>query len=234
MADTWEALDALIADVETANTGWAEAREQRERERAAMATMLDQIEAHLRDFAVEAALDQIRERLLGGAGIIERMATIYNLERLYALIWPAAADPRPELSAAAGEYRITVQLGIGEQFRPRVLVMGAKRMEALLPVAADKFRAVLLNAVRNPAFAAHPSAEAERTEGAAAEADASHGGAPTTAEPAAAPADTEPGPVGGEEMAAAPDLEPDAPIPPLRPLAGDQPIAMGPAPDSTD
>lgn len=159
MAETWDALDELVAEIEAANSGWVEAREQRGRERAAFGTFVDQIDVHLRDFDPGGALDQIRERLLGGAGFVERVTTVYNLDRLFLLRWPAAADPRPELAAAAGEYHIEVWLGLGEQFRPRVRVVGAKRLEAPLPVSAEKFRSVLLSAVRHPAFAPHSTGE---------------------------------------------------------------------------
>lgn len=159
MTDTWDELDALCEELHALNDEASERRAHLAAELESLRPVLDLLDRHDADLAPGPALEAVRTRLLGGAGVIQRTATAFGLDRLLVLAWPAGADPRPDLSVAAGEYRVEVWLGLSEQGRARVRVVGAKRMEAALPVPVEKFRAVLLDAVRAPAFTPYPTSE---------------------------------------------------------------------------
>jgi hypothetical protein len=162
MTESWDELDALCEELHGLNAEAAERRAHLAAELESLRPMLDLLDRHDTDLAPGSALEAVRTKLLGGAGVIQRTAAAFGMDRLLVLAWPAAADPRPDLSAAAGEYRVEVWLGLSEQGRARVRVVGSKRMEATLPVPLDRFRAVLLNAVRAPAFTPYPAtADAE-------------------------------------------------------------------------
>jgi hypothetical protein len=152
MQDAWEELDALCAEAHALDSAWSERHARLVAEMESLRPILDLLNQHHQQLAPEQALEQVRERLLDGAGIIQQTSASFGLDRLVVLAWPAAADPRPELSGKAGEYRVEVWLGINEQGRPRVRVVGAKRLEAVLPAPIARFRDVLLSAVRAPAF----------------------------------------------------------------------------------
>ncbi len=210
MAAEWDELEQLCREIEEAHGEAAGRRERLRGEREALKPALEEIERFWQELAPEQALEQVRDRLLGGSALVQRVTAVYGLERVAALVWPASADPRPELASAKGEYRVQVLLGLNERGRPRVRVMGAKRLEAVLPVAPEKFRAVLLGAVRAPEHVA--------TEEAA---------EPTQPEPEPAPttqaaADGERPPSTTSEESAE---ERPTPPPP------DEPIPMGPAAD---
>jgi hypothetical protein len=157
MRDTWQELDDLCTEVQALNATWAERRTRLETELDALRPILDLLDRYHAELAAETALDAVRTRLLGGAGVIQQTSAAFGLERLAVLAWPASADPRPDLSGATGEYRVEVWLGVNEQGRARVRVVGAKRLEAVLPVPVEKFRAVLLGAIRAPAFTPYPT-----------------------------------------------------------------------------
>lgn len=212
MEDEWEELETLCREIEEA--GSPEAAERRNRLRAhleALTPALDVVGQHVSALDPEGALARIRDRLLGGAGVIQQTVLEHGLDRLTVLAWGAAADPRPEMAGARGEYQIEIWLGLSETGRPRVRVVGAKRLEAALPVAVEKFRSVLLGAVRAPKFSPYPAEEEHQPEGAA-----------EAAEQAAA----EPEPPSHPETAAAEaGRREEMPSPP----ADDEPIPMGPA-----
>jgi hypothetical protein len=159
MTDSWDELDALCEELHGLDAEAAERRAHLAAELESMRPVLDLLDRHDTELAPAAALEAVRTRLLSGAGVIQRTAAAFGLDRLLVLAWPAGADPRPDLSSAAGEYRVEVWLGLNEQGRARVRVIGAKRMEATLPVPLDRFRAVLLNAVRAPAFTPYPATQ---------------------------------------------------------------------------
>ncbi len=204
MDDTWEELDALCQELHSIDGGGSEERARLQSQLEALAPVLEVIERHRQELAPVEALVRLRERVLGGAGVIQHTSFEYGLEHLAVLAWPAAADPRPDRAGALGEYRIEVWLGVGEDGRPRVRVVGEKRMQAGLPVARDRFRAVLLGAVRAPAFVALPEGEAGPPPGEPSTE------ASTAEQPAAAPANH------------APETPPQ-----------DTPIPMGPASATT-
>ncbi len=207
MTAEWDELEQLCREIEQASGEAAERHERLRGEREALKPALEEIERFWQELAPERALEQVRDRLLGGSALLQRVTAVYGLERMAALVWPAAADPRPELAAAKGEYRVQVLLGLNERGRPRVRVTGAKRLEAILPVAPEKFRAVLLGAVRAPEHVLSEEAvesEAERAEQ-----------VPTDGE--------RPAPSAGE----APSQGRPTPPPP------DEPIPMGPAPSGS-
>lgn len=156
MSETWDELESLRAELHALDPAWAERQTQLAAEIALLKPILEQLNRYEQDLAPIAALEQVQARLLGGAGVLQRTAAAFGLERLAMLAWPAVADPRPELSAAAGEYRVEVWLYLGTDGRPRVRVVGSRRMEAVLPAPVEKFRAVLLGAVRAPAFTPLP------------------------------------------------------------------------------
>lgn len=189
MDETWEELDAFCQELQGAEGAGAEERERLRAQVAALAPMLELIERHRQELAPVETLVQLRERVLGGAGVIQHTSFEYGLEHLAVLAWPAAADPRPERAEARGEYRIEVWLGVGEQGRPRVRIVGEKRMQAGLPVAREKFRAVVLGAVRAPAFVPVPE------EAAAAEPPAPEQPATTPEEQVAEPPSGDAGPI---------------------------------------
>ena len=155
MEDTWEELEALCRELPASDEGETDARSQLKAQIEMLRPALEALDRHDSDLATEEALMLVRDRLLGGAAVIQRISFEYGLERLVTMMWPAALDPRPDLARAGGEYRIEVWLQMGEDARPRVRVIGARRMEATLPVAREKFRAVLLGAVRAPAYLEH-------------------------------------------------------------------------------
>ena len=156
----WEDLDTLCREIEEANAEWVVQRDRFTAGLAAVQEALERVEQAQRELTPDLLLDNVRTRLLGGVGMVQRLTLDFALERLTALTWPAAADPRPDLAGAAGEYRVEVWLGLNERQRPRVLIVGAKRMEALLPVPVERFRSVLLGAVRAPALIARDGAMA--------------------------------------------------------------------------
>lgn len=204
MTAEWDELEQLCREIEQASGGAAERRARLRGEREALKPALEEIERFWQALAPEQALEQVRDQLLGGSALLERVTAVYGLERMAALVWPASADPRPELAAAKGGYRVQVLLSLNEQGRPRIRVTGAKRLEAILPVAPEKFRAVLLGAVRAPEHV-----PLEETGDSAAE------------RAGRAPADGErPAPSTSE---APPQGRPTPPPP-------DEPIPMGPAP----
>lgn len=206
MTAEWDELEQLCREIEAASGEAAERRERLRSERETLQPALEQIERFWQELAPEQALEQVRDRLLGGSALLQRVSALYGLERVAALVWPAYADPRPDLAAAQGEYRVQVLLGLNERGRPRIRVTGAKRLEAILPVAPEKFRAVLLGAVRAPEHVAVGEEETEIPP------------EPARAEQAAA-GDERRAPAGGEGSAERP-----TPPPP------DEPIPMGPAP----
>jgi hypothetical protein len=211
MTTEWDELERLCREIEETSSGAADRRERLRSEREALQPALEQIERFWQELAPEQALEQVRDRLLGGSALVQRVTAVYGLERVAALVWPAYADPRPELAAAKGEYRVQVLLGLNERGRPRIRVTGAKRLEAILPVAPDKFRAVLLGAVRAPEHVAIGDAEAEAPpESARVEQAAAVGEEPPAERPTPPPPD-EPIPMGpapgngGEPQARAED-----------------------------
>lgn len=225
MNDVWEELDALCRELEASAGPASESRAHLRTQLEALRPGLELLDRHYQELGAEEAMAQVRERLLAGAGVIQRIVFDYGLERLLALMWPAAADPRAELAEARGEYRVEVWLRMGEDGRPRVRVVGEKRLEAPLPVAREKFRGVLLGAVRAPAFIAHPAA-GEQPADAAAEAPPAEPAAAPEAEPARPAAGAEaPWAQAAAESEAPPATEEARPAPP----AADEPIPMGPA-----
>jgi hypothetical protein len=223
MEDVWEELDALCRELLPAEgTEDSDLRDRLRTQRETFRAAAEALDRHLHDLAAEAALAQVRDRLLAGMGVLQHLSFELGLERRLALVWPAAADPRSELSGTAGEYAIEVRLWMGEDGRARVRVTGQKRLEAVLPVSREKFRGALLSAVRAPLFTRRPS-EAEATRPAEAASPPSSGtGTPAGAEaPSAAsgdrpvpPPDDTPipmGPAGAAEPAATPPPEAAAP-----------------------
>ena len=172
MMAEWDELEQLCQEIEEASSEVGGRRERLHAEQEALKPALAEIERFWQELAPEQALEQVRDRLLGSAAVIERATAVYGLERMAVMVWPAHADPRPELASAKGEYRVQVLVGLNERGRPRVRVTGAKRLEAILPVAPEKFRAVLLGAVRAPEHVLageEPQRAPERTETAAPE-----------------------------------------------------------------
>jgi hypothetical protein len=226
MEGRWEELEQLCNELQEAGEAWTERRSRIDAERKAIQPVIDQLEQHYAALAVETALEEVREQLLGGAGVTQRMHSTYGLERLAALWWPAAVDPRADLATAEGEYRVEVWLGVSEQGRPRVRIAGERRLEAVLPVSTEKFRSALLSAVRRPAFVpyaredAAPAAAGEDTTDKTATAPETEATAGDNDEPASVE-DTGT----AQEATAEPTHTPDQPEPP----ADDEPIAMGPA-----
>ncbi|MBI2761364.1 MAG: hypothetical protein HYX51_08070 [Chloroflexi bacterium] len=218
MESGWEELEQLCNELREAAETWSERRSRIDAERQAIQPVIDQLEQHYTALAVEPALEQVREHVLGGAGMRQRMHSTYGLERLAALWWPAAVDPRPDLATAEGEYRIEVWLGVSEQGRPRVRIVGERRLEAALPVSVEKFRSALLTAVRRPAFVPYAHEDAS-----------SHPAADEPSEEAETPRQPGATDSSGEESAIVEDAgapsASDQPAPP----ADDEPIAMGPA-----
>ena len=155
MEDAWEELDALCQELPAGDGSESDVRAQLKAQIETLRPALEALDRHSSDLRTEEALMLVRDRLLSGAAVIQHISFEYGLERSVAMIWPAALDPRPDLAREGGEYRIEVWLRMGEDGRPRVRVIGARRMEASLPVAREKFRAVLLGAVRAPAYVEH-------------------------------------------------------------------------------
>jgi hypothetical protein len=209
MDDRWEELDQLCEELDRAVEGLAERRAKRESERAMMQPVLELLDRADADLAIASALELVRERVLGGLGVAQRVSTAFGLDRLTMLAWPAEADPRPDRATAAGEYRIEVWVGVGEEGRPRVRIVGERRLEATLPVAREKFRAALLSAVRAPLFSPYGPDQPAPSEN-------------ETAEPSQSAADSGAA-SDAPESAAAEQTSP--------PPADDEPIAMGPATD---
>jgi hypothetical protein len=226
MEGRWEELEQLCNELQEAGDAWTERRSRIDAERAAIQPVIDQLEQHYTALAVEATLEEVRGQLLGGGGMMQRMHSTYGLERLAALWWPAAVDPRPDLAGKEGEYRVEVWLGVGEQGRPRVRIVGERRLEAVLPVSTEKFRSALLSAVRQPAFVpyarddAAPHAPSDDSTGETETPPATEAAAGGSEEPAVA-----------EDAGVDPETSAEEPVAPEQPEApaGDEPIAMGPA-----
>ncbi len=235
----WEELDALCREVEPERDAAADERHAAFRAQLdALRPMNDLLDQRYHEMGIEDALVQVRDRLLGGAGIVQHTRFEYGLGRMVMLAWPSAADPRPDVANAAGECRVEVWLTLNEQMKPSVRVVGAKRLEALLPVAPDKLRGVLLSAVRSPAFTPMPHGDDSTAGDESRTTPAPEEDAPSAAGPdtAMAPDDTAP-PLVERDAAGAPEAATDgtardmrsATTQPPPPAAGDAPISMGPA-----
>ncbi len=144
--DNWDELDQFCQ--EWPHTPSADVAALPPGQREAWAALLARHEA---DLAIPAQLDHIRQQALGGSGVLLVQRDVHDHVRLYLLGWPALIDPRPDLAAPSVECRITVVLGPASSgARASVQVIGARRLEAGLPVTVEKFRAALMRALREP------------------------------------------------------------------------------------
>ncbi len=156
MSDPWTEFDEYCAELEAAGAAEDERRAAMTAGLETLRPALDLLHRQHGEFEVEALLNQASQRLFGGIAVIERVTTSLALNVHYALQWPAFADPRPDRRTADGEYAVQIWLGLDEQGRASVRVAGERRLQARLPVSIERFRAVLLTALREPAFIAAP------------------------------------------------------------------------------
>ncbi len=150
--DNWQALDAFCEEWPLSEPDEPE---------AAMLTQLRAaatgLAAHTAELHIEELLEQLRDRALSGRGEIVQRRGMYGVEWLYSLVWPAAADRRPERAAMPGDLHLSIWLGYHESNgRACVRILGEKRLEAYLPVSEDKLRSAIIAGLRAPAFAAYP------------------------------------------------------------------------------
>ena len=148
----WPALDEYHARLRADHTDWAERLDTVQTQLLAVQPVLASLAEHYKQLDVEHDLHQLRAATLGGAGLIQSGRFDFDMERYVALIWPAAADPRPDLAGVegGGHYQVYVSFTINDGGRACVRVQGEKRLEANLPVSREKLRSVLLQAVQRP------------------------------------------------------------------------------------
>jgi len=163
VTEDWPELAELIARIEEgAAEGWQRASQVRA-QAAGLAPHVVGLAQQFVDLGVDVHLRQLNERLLGGLGSVELVEGGMGVERIAALVWPADIHPQPASSEAEqgeGLYRIEVWLGPGLQDgRARIRIAGAKRLEAVLPTSAERFRAALLSVFQSPMFVQRPPAE---------------------------------------------------------------------------
>lgn len=212
MTQDWDALEELSKETaDERDAAWQEHQAALRSQVETLAPVMELLAEQDRALDADGALEQIRDRFLAGAGVIQRTTFEYGIERMRVLAWPAALDPRAGLAAREGEYHVEVWVGVNENMRPRVRVVGEKRLEATLPVSAEKFRAALLGALRAPKFTPAGETAVPVEESATEE----------------APPAESPGVAGGGTDAPEPGKSPAAPATPAP--DEDQPIAMGPA-----
>ena len=151
--DEWAALEVLCVEAHGDTETLAKRREELGSYREQLRTLLEALAAAQQELQIDEHITHINDRFLLGGGMVQRWEVFGGLERVVTLAWPAAADPRPERRDAGGEYRLEVWLGLHDNGRPRIRITGAKRLQALLPVSAENFRAALLAALREPTLA---------------------------------------------------------------------------------
>lgn len=228
----WPALDSYRDQLRAEHAAWSERLTTVRTQLASVAPALAGIAAQYQALGVEEDLARLREAVLGGAGMIQRVQFDFDLERAVTLAWPAAADPRPGVATggAESEFRVDLWFGLGPDGRPRVRVEGAKRLEAPLPTSRERLRGALLTAIQAPRLVSR----AEGGDGAAPEfADAeaepaeADGGAaaPTGAGPSATGA-AQPAP--DSERSAPPETTEEQPVPEATPRPGDPTPEMPP------
>lgn len=162
MSERWDELEQLCQAALAEGSAVTEQRTAATAARESFQPLIDSVTAHAVTLDAPGALRLVRERLLAGAASLHETTFEYELERLSVLTWPAAADPRPDLARARGEYRVEVWIGLSEQGRPRVRVVGDRRLEATLPAPREKFLDALLRCIRAPLFVPYPEPAADQ------------------------------------------------------------------------
>jgi hypothetical protein len=149
----WPELDAVYAELRQANEErWRRTDELRQ-QLAELQPQIDVISRQFVDLRVDEHLRSINDRLLAGLGSVEVVYGGVGIEYAAALVWPGHAHPIEEIDGPSEDsmYRIDVWLGPTlEDGRARIRIVGAKRLEAVLPTNGERFRTALLMAFRNP------------------------------------------------------------------------------------
>ena len=160
MTDEWPELAELVAQIEGLESeGWKRSAEVRT-QTSGLALHIASLAQCFADLEVDTHLRLLNDKLLGGLGSVELIQGGMGVERIAALVWPSDIHPQPPTGEeqAEGVYRIEVWLGPGLQDgKARIRIAGAKRLEAVLPTSAERFRAALLLVFQNPAFMPRPA-----------------------------------------------------------------------------
>ncbi|MGD9890618.1 MAG: hypothetical protein AB7U18_04905, partial [Dehalococcoidia bacterium] len=106
----WNDLDAYCEQLRGEHAVWAERIDVIDTQLLALRVTLAGIGEQYRALGIEDDLALINERILGGAGMAQSLRIGHDLERYTALIWSAAADPRPAMTRSDEdtEYRVEV------------------------------------------------------------------------------------------------------------------------------
>lgn len=167
MVEEWPELTELVEQVRSDNAeGWQRTERLRQ-ELGGLQPHLELIAAQFAELDIEGHLRLLNERLLAGMGNLESIHSGMGIERVAALAWPVDFHPQQtgEETARSGMFRIEVWMGPGLQDgRARIRIAGAKRLEAVLPTSAERFRTALLAVFRNPLFVASSSADGTQEE----------------------------------------------------------------------
>jgi hypothetical protein len=148
----WPDLDALHARLRADNSAWAERLDTVQTQLGTVQPLLATLAEQYEQLAIEEDIHRLRAATLGGAGLIQSGRFDFDMERYLALIWPVAADPRPDLAGVegGGHFQVYVSFTINDAGRACVRVQGEKRLEANLPVSREKLRSVLVQAIQRP------------------------------------------------------------------------------------
>lgn len=186
--DDWSELEELVNDLEQRyEERWRQLAELRQ-QMAALQSHLEIIRRQFDELEVDAHLQALNQKLLGGLGSVEMIHSGAGIEYIAALVWPAHIVPQDIQDASEdGVYRIEVWLGPSlEDGRPRIRISGSKRLEALLPTSSNRFRSALLTVFQSPMFIVRPESDISEQEVGAAEpsgSEAAESSEPEAAEP---------------------------------------------------